>query len=136
MRQCHRCTLQMTHEERSAGLVNIVLSAAMEILCLDYLSLERSKGGNENILVITDHFPRYAQAFPTRNRTARTTPGCYSRTSSFITDFRRGYTVTKARPVSRTSSRSCVVSLGSRSLEQHPTILWGMGNASDLTRRS
>ena len=73
MRQCHRCTLRMTHEERSAGLVNIVLSAPMEILCLDYLSLERSKGGYENILVITDHFSRYAQAFPTRNRTARTT---------------------------------------------------------------
>ena len=45
VRQCHRCTLRKTHEERSAGLVNIVLSAPMEILCLDYLSLERSKGG-------------------------------------------------------------------------------------------
>ena len=73
VRQCHRCTLRKTHEGQSAGLVNIVSSAPMEILCLDYLSLECSKGGYENILVITDHFSRYAQAFPTRNQTARTT---------------------------------------------------------------
>ena len=71
--QCLRCTLRKTQQERSAKLVNIVSSAPLEILCLDYLSLERSKGGYENILVITDHFSRYAQAFPTRNQTARTT---------------------------------------------------------------
>ncbi|MCG8077552.1 MAG: DDE-type integrase/transposase/recombinase, partial [Candidatus Thiodiazotropha taylori] len=71
--ECHRCTLRKTHQDKSAGLVNIVSSAPMELICLDYLSLERSKGGVENILVITDHFSRYAQAVPTRNQTARTT---------------------------------------------------------------
>ncbi len=73
VKACSRCLLRKTAPTRSAELVPIVSSAPLELVCVDYLSLERSKGGFENILVITDHFTRYAQAIPTRNQTARTT---------------------------------------------------------------
>ena len=39
-----------------ADLVNITSSQPMELLCIYFLSLERSKGGHEHILVVTDHF--------------------------------------------------------------------------------
>ena len=73
VRMCGRCIRRKTGAVKSAEMVPITSSAPMEVVCLDYLSLEKSKGGFEDILVITDHFSRYAQAIPTRNQTAKTT---------------------------------------------------------------
>ena len=65
------------HQKKKASgkatLVNITSTTPMELVCIDYLSLERSKGGFENILVITYHFRCCEQAIPTRNQTAATT---------------------------------------------------------------
>jgi transposase InsO family protein len=72
VRDCPRCIRRKTPES-TASLVTISSAAPMEIVCIDFLSLERSKGGFEHILVVTDHFTRYAQAFPTKNQTAKTT---------------------------------------------------------------
>ena len=63
-----RCIQQKTVPKPSAELVNITTTQPMELVCIHFPSLERSKGGHENILVITDHFTRYAHAFPTRNQ--------------------------------------------------------------------
>ena len=73
VQNCQRCICRKTPSRSSAELVNIYTTQPMELVCMDYLSLETSKGGYQNILVITDHFTRYAQAFPTRNQTAKTT---------------------------------------------------------------
>ena len=40
---------------------------------MDYLTIESSSSGHQHVLVITDHYTRYAHAIPTRNQTARTT---------------------------------------------------------------
>ena len=72
VQKCGSC-IRRKKAPGKAALVNITSTTPMELVCIDYLSLERSKGGFENILVITDHFSRYAQAIPTRNQTAATT---------------------------------------------------------------
>ena len=69
---CRRCVRQKTRPVQTAKLVNVTSSAPMELVCIDYLSLEMSKGRHEHILVITHHFTRYAMASPTRNKTAWT----------------------------------------------------------------
>ena len=73
IKRCGRCLRRKSSTNVRAPLVNIETTQPLELVCLDYLSLETSKDGYKNILVITDHFTRYAHAIPTRNQTARTT---------------------------------------------------------------
>ena len=74
VRFCHRCICRKTPvSSKTAFLVSVQTSQPLELVCIDYLSLEPSKGGFDSILVITDHFTRYAQAVPTRNQSAKTT---------------------------------------------------------------
>ncbi len=71
--QCERCCLRKTPTAGlRAPLVSIHTSAPLELVCMDFLTLERSKGGIENVLVVTDHFSRFAQAYPTKDQKART----------------------------------------------------------------
>lgn len=70
--RCERC-IRRKAKSTTANMVPIQYMAPKDVICIDFLSLEVSNGGYENILVITDHFSRYAQAYPTRNQTAKTT---------------------------------------------------------------
>ena len=74
IKSCDRCIRSKAPNlPHKAPLNPIVSSQPMELVCVDFLGLESSKGGFENILVVTDHFTKFAQAFPTKNQTASTT---------------------------------------------------------------
>lgn len=70
---CDRCIRRKSSTNIKAPLVSVVTTYPLELVCMDFLSLETSKGGFSNILVITDHFSKYALAIPTKNQTAKTT---------------------------------------------------------------
>ena len=53
---------------------NIQATYPLKLVHLDYLTIETTKGGNDvHVLIITDHFMRYAQALVTAWQTANWT---------------------------------------------------------------
>jgi len=76
VKTCGRCVRRKTLPEKAAPLVNINTTRPLELLCMDFLSLEPDSSGTKDILVITDHFTKFAVAIPTPNQKARTVARC------------------------------------------------------------
>ena len=72
VRKCHLC-LAFKARQQKTPLKKIVATHSLELVHLDYLCLEPGKGLEENVLVITYHFPRYTQAYVTKTQTTQMT---------------------------------------------------------------
>ena len=72
VRKCHP-RLAFKARQQKAPLENIMATHPLELVYLNYLCLEPGKGLEENVLVVTDHFTRYAQAYVTKTQTAQMT---------------------------------------------------------------
>ena len=70
--KCSRC-LKRKSTPQVVPLQPILVSQPLELVHLDYLTLEPFKGNIENVLVITDHFTRYALAYASKTQTAQAT---------------------------------------------------------------
>lgn len=71
--KCDWCLRRKFSTAAGAPLANIQTSYPLELVSNDFLKVEACSGGIRNILVITDHFAKYAVAVPTKTQTAKTT---------------------------------------------------------------
>lgn len=53
---CERCIKRKSPDPPKAPMVPILASEPMKLLAIDFLSLEKRKGGFEHVLVVTDSF--------------------------------------------------------------------------------
>ena len=69
IKKCEIC-IRFKAKQEIAPLENIEASYPMELVHIDYLTIESNKTEKDiNILVVTDHFTRLAQAFVTPSQT-------------------------------------------------------------------
>ena len=81
----NRCLRRKSQPEQ-APVLSIKANQPLELIHLDYLKIEPSEGNIENVLVITNNFTRYAQAFPSKTQT--TLPTAKLWWNNFILHFR------------------------------------------------
>ena len=72
VKTCERCVRRKASPDKAAPLVNINTTRPLELVCMDFLSIEPDSKNTKDILVITDHFTKYAVAIPTRDQKAST----------------------------------------------------------------
>lgn len=76
IKTCERCVRRKTLPVKAAPLVNIQTSRPLELLCMDFLTIEPDRSGTKDVLVMTDHYTKYAIAVPTSNQKAQTVAKC------------------------------------------------------------
>ena len=66
--QCHIAKGDYTEPRTQQG--TLTANQPLELLCIDFTKADPSKGGKENILILTDAFSKYSQAFVTTSQKA------------------------------------------------------------------
>lgn len=72
VKNCGRCITCKALPQRAAPLNQITSKGPLDLVCIDFLSLEPDSQGIANVLVVTDYFTSNAQAFPPKDQKAFT----------------------------------------------------------------
>ncbi len=74
VKKCQQCILtKMPQPKIRAPVRAFLASRPLEVIVVDFTVLEPASDGCENVLVVTDVFTKFTQAFPTKDQKADTT---------------------------------------------------------------
>ncbi len=74
IKNCQRCILtKMPQPKVHPPMKSFLASRPLEVVAVDFTLLEPATDGRENVLVVTDVFTKFTQAFATRDQKADTT---------------------------------------------------------------
>lgn len=74
IKKCYRCVLtKLPQPKIHAPVKPFLATRPLEVVAVDFSVLEPASDGRENVLVVTDVFTKFTQAFPTRDQKADTT---------------------------------------------------------------
>ena len=69
--QCKCVADKRPNEAERAPLVPVIANAPFEMVCIDFLHLDKCQGF-EYVLMVTDHFTKFTQTYATRNKKSET----------------------------------------------------------------
>ena len=78
---------------------SLVANQPLELLCIDFTKADIMKGGKENILVLTDAFSKYSQAFVSNNQKSLTVAKYLWKNGSLFLGYLPGSIVIKVSPL-------------------------------------
>ena len=73
VKECPRCQIAKGDYTKPNTIPGVIIANnLMDLMCIDFTKVDPSKDGKENILVLTDAFTKFSQAFVTPNQKAIT----------------------------------------------------------------
>ena len=70
-KKCRCIISKQPNIPEKANLIPVHATAPFELISIDFLHLDRCKGGYEYALIVCDHFTRFVQIYPTKNKSAK-----------------------------------------------------------------
>ena len=133
---CHSLKQWKPPTHVNAPLQPILSIAPFQLVSMDYVHLEPSSGGYQYILVIMDHYTRFAQAYATRDKSAKTAADNCLMTLSLDLDSQKPYITTRVGNSKTSSSTTLRNWVGPNIHGPHPTTLRGTDKSKGSTERS
>ena len=89
--QCERCHIAKgDYTEPKTQQGSLIAHQPLELLCIDFTKADVARGGKENILVLTDAFSKFSQAFVTSSQKSLVLPNYWLRNGLAFSVFQPG----------------------------------------------